>query len=191
MKPVTPFPSHFSNCNLAPIMLFQETIPIITFLVDNFRYHAHLNPSLWFPPSLLHENNWLVLIVCVLPRLPPPNFSSFGYTCSASDVSIHHPLVRFHTNNSVLPLMLYVALGSSSVQVGIEQLTCPFLEMSPLVLLAVTHTKHPRAPQGLLKTLSFQLIDTSWLLFFLHPSFLLPSHYSLLMFQIARSSYVF
>lgn len=49
MKLVTPFPSQLSNHNLAPLILFQETIPIITFLADNFRCYAHLNPSLCFP----------------------------------------------------------------------------------------------------------------------------------------------
>lgn len=71
MELVTPFPSHLSNHNLAQFILFQETVPIITSLVDKFRCHAHLNPALWFPPSLLHENNWLVLIVRVFPRLSP------------------------------------------------------------------------------------------------------------------------
>lgn len=61
-----------------------------------------------------------VLFLCYL------HLSSFRYTCSASDTRIHHPVDKFHTNTSVLPLMLCVALG----QVAAEQLTHPFPEMS-------------------------------------------------------------
>lgn len=79
----------------------------------------------------LHENNWPAVIVCVLLCvivcvLCYLHLSPFRYTCSASDISIHHPMNKFHTNTSVLPLMLSAAPG----QVPVKQLTHPFPEMS-------------------------------------------------------------
>lgn len=122
MKLVTTFPFHVNTLNLTPVRLPQETIPI-NFLLDTSDIMSILTFLCGFPLLFCTQTIDLLLqhvfFLCYL------HLSSFRYTCSASDISTHHSINKFHSNTWVLPFTLSVAFR----QVAVEQLTHPFPEM--------------------------------------------------------------
>lgn len=106
MKFVTLFPSHLSNHNLDSfilILMFQSLLCMITWdIMLIFMISCGL-PH-FFCMKIIDLFSFVFLAY-------PSYFSSFKYTISICDVSIHHLFVELHTNMSVFPLVLYIAIA--------------------------------------------------------------------------------